>query len=111
MRGTAWKWSRRVGLNHRPTVYETVALPLSYAGSEKGTPLFEAIRPEGHGISWDGPCQLSAFTFRDTSPFYFRFSAASMIDGIFSFALPSTDVFARFLRPVVSCIKSHALVC
>ncbi len=25
-------WSRRVGLNHRPTVYETVALPLSYAG-------------------------------------------------------------------------------
>ena len=26
------RWSRRVGLNHRPTVYETVALPLSYAG-------------------------------------------------------------------------------
>ena len=29
-------WSRRVGLNHRPTVYETVALPLSYAGLCKG---------------------------------------------------------------------------
>ncbi len=28
-------WSRRVGLNHRPTVYETVALPLSYAGSRQ----------------------------------------------------------------------------
>jgi hypothetical protein len=26
------KWSRRVGLNHRPAVYETAALPLSYAG-------------------------------------------------------------------------------
>lgn len=25
-------WSRRVGLNHRPAVYETAALPLSYAG-------------------------------------------------------------------------------
>ena len=30
-------WSRRVGLNHRPTVYETVALPLSYAGSRQDT--------------------------------------------------------------------------
>jgi hypothetical protein len=28
-------WSRRVGLNHRPTIYETVALPLSYAGSRQ----------------------------------------------------------------------------
>jgi hypothetical protein len=26
-----------VGLNHRPTVYETVALPLSYAGSRQDT--------------------------------------------------------------------------
>ena len=26
------KWSQRWGLNPRPTVYETVALPLSYAG-------------------------------------------------------------------------------
>lgn len=34
--GFSWeekkKWSRRVGLNHRPAVYETAALPLSYAG-------------------------------------------------------------------------------
>ena len=26
-----------MGLNHRPTVYETVALPLSYAGSRQDT--------------------------------------------------------------------------
>jgi hypothetical protein len=26
------KWSRRVGLNHRPADYESAALPLSYAG-------------------------------------------------------------------------------
>src|SRR6184192_2350810 len=27
-----WKWSQWPGLNRRPTVYETVALPLSYIG-------------------------------------------------------------------------------
>ena len=26
-------WSQRVELNHRPTDYESVALPLSYAGN------------------------------------------------------------------------------
>ena len=34
IRGLAWaaQKSQRVGLNHRPTDYESVALPLSYAG-------------------------------------------------------------------------------
>jgi hypothetical protein len=27
-----WKWSQRPGSNRRPTVYKTVALPLSYTG-------------------------------------------------------------------------------
>src|SRR5436189_5739364 len=29
-----WKWSQWPGLNRRPTVYETVALPLSYIGAQ-----------------------------------------------------------------------------
>ena len=37
LKGLKKTWSRRVGLNHRPTVYETVALPLSYAGSRQNT--------------------------------------------------------------------------
>ena len=28
------KWSRQRDLNSRPTVYETVALPLSYVGTD-----------------------------------------------------------------------------
>jgi hypothetical protein len=31
-------WSRWSGLNRRPTVYETVALPLSYTGESMETP-------------------------------------------------------------------------
>jgi hypothetical protein len=31
-----WKWSQWSGLNRRPTVYETVALPLSYIGLRIG---------------------------------------------------------------------------
>ena len=27
-----WKWSQRPGLNWRPLLYESIALPLSYAG-------------------------------------------------------------------------------
>ncbi len=34
-----------MGLNHRPTVYETVALPLSYAGPE-GRGWYDFERPE-----------------------------------------------------------------
>jgi hypothetical protein len=30
-----WKWSQWSGLNRRPTVYETVALPLSYIGFQQ----------------------------------------------------------------------------
>ena len=29
-----WEWSQLSGLNRRPTVYKTVALPLSYAGKD-----------------------------------------------------------------------------
>lgn len=54
------KWSRRVGLNHRPTVYETVALPLSYAGSRKEV-LCEwrvySIKTSRHHISCGIHCQ------------------------------------------------------
>ena len=32
-----------MGLNHRPTVYETVALPLSYAGSRQDTEKSEKL--------------------------------------------------------------------
>jgi hypothetical protein len=34
--GKSWKlWSQWSGLNRRPTVYETVALPLSYIGTQQ----------------------------------------------------------------------------
>ncbi len=36
-RGSGDCWSRRGDSNPRPTVYETVALPLSYAGPSEGT--------------------------------------------------------------------------
>ncbi len=54
------KWSRRVGLNHRPTVYETVALPLSYAGFRKEVLCKRrvyAIKTSRHHISCGIHCQ------------------------------------------------------
>ena len=33
-----------MGLNHRPTIYETVALPLSYAGSQQNLSFEEDLK-------------------------------------------------------------------
>jgi hypothetical protein len=38
-------WSRCSGLNRGPTVYETVALPLSYTGESLVTVATYAVRP------------------------------------------------------------------
>ena len=37
------KWSQWSGLNRRPTVYETVALPLSYIGIRSGSARSESL--------------------------------------------------------------------
>jgi hypothetical protein len=42
-------WSRWTGLNRRPTVYETVALPLSYTGEEA-----HVCRAVGYGVKEEG---------------------------------------------------------
>jgi hypothetical protein len=43
-------WSRQSDLNRRPTVYKTVALPLSYAGRNRlvGRAGFEPAKAQGH---------------------------------------------------------------
>lgn len=43
-KSTTWKWSQRPGLNRRPLLYESIALPLSYAGCLR-QPLCQLARP------------------------------------------------------------------
>ena len=65
------KWSRRVGLNHRPTVYETVALPLSYAGSRKEVLCERRVYPiktSRHHISCGIHCQPAPIFHLQVTP-------------------------------------------
>ena len=52
-------WSQWPGLNRRPTVYETVALPLSYIGDQEGAVLFN--RPNTKHILAGGERLASLF--------------------------------------------------
>src|ERR1043166_1686232 len=55
-----WKeWSQWPGLNRRPTVYETVALPLSYIGVQKHTFQTTGQRPGCKKISCQQRRQLA----------------------------------------------------
>jgi len=66
-----FNWSRRVGLNHRPTVYETVALPLSYAGSRKEVLCKRrvyAIKTRRHHISCGNHCQPAPVFHSQATP-------------------------------------------
>ena len=43
-------WSRWSGLNRRPTLYESVALPLSYIGERDRARIWPATCPEGRVV-------------------------------------------------------------
>ena len=58
-------WSRCSGLNRGPTVYETVALPLSYTGESEGPSGTYAIRP----VLVNGSCSDRLEALGKTPPF------------------------------------------
>ena len=64
--------SRRGGLNSRPTVYETVALPLSYSGIKTNTPIMYTplLKKDKLIVLYSAPLTISDFPLAANSPIF-----------------------------------------